>query len=265
MPTVVAVDSRCAYKLPRGDISSAVSVEHGATVPMPDGRQVAMGPISFASPADPPYFAMSLPSVWRAAGVTSTLGLERLMDGVLLHEMSHTRQTALATMALDPIARANDLGADLNDDIVQQTFGKDPAYAAAYAIERDRLFAAAAARDPRQARRLAGEALRMMRERRARWFIGRRAYLGDLDDVFLTMEGLGQWLAYAWYVSRRGGSIAPSRALAGVRRAGDQWSQDEGLALFLVIDRLLPDWQRRAFREPDWRASRLLASAVGEQ
>jgi hypothetical protein len=29
-----------------------------------------------------------------------------------------------------------------------------------------------------------------------------------------------------------------------------------------VVDRLLPGWQERAFRDPDWRAERLLAAAV---
>jgi hypothetical protein len=47
-----------------------------------------------------------------------------------------------------------------------------------------------------------------------------------------------------------------------VRRGGRQWSQDQGLALLLVVDRLLPGWQQRAFRDPDWRAERLLAAAV---
>jgi len=33
----------------------------------------------------------------------------------------------------------------------------------------------------------------------------------------------------------------------------------------LVVDRLLPDWQERAFREPDWRAENLLAAALQPQ
>jgi len=31
-----------------------------------------------------------------------------------------------------------------------------------------------------------------------------------------------------------------------------------------VVDRLLPDWQARAFRDPDWRAERLLEAALAE-
>ena len=63
-------------------------------------------------------------------------------------------------------------------------------------------------------------------------------------------------------LSPEGGGLTPADALRGVRRNGRWWSQDEGLALMLVVDRLLPGWQQRAFRDPDWRAERLLTAAV---
>ena len=101
-----------------------------------------------------------------------------------------------------------------------------------------------------------------MRARRARWFTGEQAVFAALDDVFLTMEGMGQWLAYRSLLSPGGGGLAPDAALPAVRRGGRQWSQDQGLALMLVVDRLLPGWQQRAFADPDWRAERLLSAAL---
>jgi hypothetical protein len=220
-----------------------------------------MGPISFAYDRD--RFVMTLPSVWRAAGVTSELGLERLMDGVLLHEIMHTRQSGLATEHLaGPAASAGVSDAELSDDLLQERFEGDPEYVAAWGAERDLLYAAAAARSDAEARRLAGEALGLLRARRARWFNGERAGFAELDDIFLTMEGMGQWLIYRYFVSPAGGSVAPDEALAATRRGRRWWSQDEGLALVLVVDRLLPGWQARGFRDPDWRAERLLAAAV---
>lgn len=233
---------------------------------MPNGKELPLGPISFATGDVDGYFVMSLPSVWRAAGVKSGLGVEGLMDGVLLHEIMHTRQAELAGPLLDALARANGVSEDeLTDDIVQNRFGKDPAYRAAYERERDLLFSAAAAADDREARRIAREALSALRERRARFFSGGKAFYSDFDDIFLTMEGMGQWLAYRHYLSPRGGSIDPATALREVRRDGSQWTQDEGLALILVVDRLLPGWQTRAFREPEWRAEAMLAAVVGER
>jgi len=264
LPEVVAIDRKCTYRLPAGDLAEAVAVPHGGTVRLPGGNEASLGPISFASGDASGYFAMSLPSVWREAGVTSEVGLERLMDGVLLHEIMHTRQTALAYAVLGPLVAETGIPDDeLNDDIVQQRFGGDPDYAAAWSEERDLLFAAAAAPDDDEARRLATLALERMRARHARWFSGDKAAFASLDEVFLTMEGMGQWMIWRYFLSPEGGGYAPEQVLAAVRRGGRQWSQDEGLALILVVDRLLPGWQERAFRDPDWRASRLLEAALG--
>jgi len=265
LPTVVAIDGSCTFLLPEGDFDRAEGQPHGETVVLPDGAEAPLGPISFAS-GEGGYFAMSLPSVWREAGVDSPLGLETLMTGVLLHEMMHIRQTALAAMTLGDAAQRVGVSDDeLTDDIVQQRFGDDPDYVAAYTAERDALFAAATAANDDEARRLAAEALALMRARRERWFTDDRAGFTELDDVFLTMEGMGQWLIYSYFLSAAGGSQAPEVALPAVRRGGRWWSQDEGLALMLVVDRLLPGWQARAFQDPEWRAAELLAAAVGEE
>jgi hypothetical protein len=264
LPTIVAIDDRCTYLLEDGRVSSPIRTQaHGGSATLPDGREVGVGPISFASHEAGGFFAMSLPSVWRAAGVTSELGLERLMDGVLLHELLHVRQSALANAALARPIEASGIADDLlDDDIIQRQFGSDPAYATAWAEERDLLFAAAAAPDDDAARRLAAAALERMRSRRARWLNGANAPFAELDDIFLSMEGMGQWLAYGALRSPEGGGVSADQALPAIRRGGRQWSQDQGLALLLTVDRLLPDWQQRAFRDPDWRAERLLAAAV---
>lgn len=261
LPTVYAIDAVCTFKLPAGDVASIQGERHGEQVALPDGQQVPLGPISFAFDRD--QFVMSLPSVWRAAGVTSELGLETLMDGVLLHEIMHTRQSELASASLAPLAASAGVADDeLTDDIVQDRFASDPAYAAAWSEERDILYAAATAADDAETRRLAARALELVRARHSRWFAGDKSAFAGLDDVFLTMEGMGQWMIYRYFLSPEGAAVPPAQALRAVRRGGRQWSQDEGLALMLVIDRLLPGWQRRAFRDPDWRAERLLAAAV---
>jgi hypothetical protein len=262
LPTVAAIDGHCTYLLPQGRFEDATARPHTGTAILPDGAEAPIGPISFAS-GEGGYFAMSVPSVWRAAGVGSEFGLERMMEGVLLHEMMHIRQSELATRALAGVPGAAGIPDDeLTDDLVQERFGGDPEYVAAYTAERDTLFAAAAATDDAQARQWAAQALEQMRARRARWFTADKAAFAPMDDVFLTIEGMGQWLIYQYFRSPEGGGLSPADALRGVRRGGRWWSQDEGLALILVVDRLLPGWQSRAFRDPDWRAERLLAAAV---
>lgn len=259
LPTIETADAACTYVLPRGNFALIQGQAHGG-MPVLAGQAVPPGPVSFAN--GPDRFVMTLPSLWRAAGVTSEAGLERLMTGVLLHEIMHTRQAGIAASAIGAMERASGLGDGLSDDSVQHAFADNADYVAAWQAERDLLFAAAAAPDDRQARDLAGQALAMLRDRRARWFTGDKAWMSDADDVFLTMEGAGQWLAWREMAASDGGNLPPAAALAATRRGGRQWTQDEGLALMLVLDRLLPDWQQRAFREPDWRAANLLELAV---
>jgi len=262
LPQVIAIDADCTYTIPAGDLAVMSAVPHGETVQIPGGPELPVGPISFANGKD--AFIMSLPSVWRAAGVESEVGLERLMSGVLLHEMMHVRQTALANAALDPTVKAHGLEETLSDDLLQEVFEPDADYAATFGAERDLFYAAAAAQGDDEARRLAAEGLRLLRERRAKFFTGDKAYFTELDDVFLTMEGMGQFLIYTYFRSPEGGALNEAAAVNAVRRGRKWWSQDEGLALFLVLDRLLPDWQQRGFSEPDWRAQNLLAAALAQ-
>ncbi|MBY8825194.1 hypothetical protein [Sphingomonas colocasiae] len=266
LPTIIAIDAACTYtgKADRQGRLRWTAAAHGDPVALPGGNSAPIGPISFASPdngaAGTGYFAMSLPSVWRKAGVTSELGLERLMDGVMLHELMHTRQFYFANPRLAALTRDHGLPDDIGDDSLQDAFKADAGYVAAYEAERDLLYAAATAATDGEARVLAGKALAKMRARRAGYFTGANAKWQPLDDLFLTMEGLGQWLAYAWYV--KSGVPAPA-AIEAVRRKRNFWSQDEGLALFLTIDRLVPGWQRDAFAEQPLLGEALLAKAAG--
>jgi hypothetical protein len=268
LPKIVAIDGACTYVAPAGSKARPrwTGTPHGGTVRLPGGPPTPVGPISFAAtePDGTGFFAMSLPSVWRKAGVKSALGVEGLMDNVMLHELMHARQFYFANPALAELTKRHGLPDSIGDDSLQDRFGKDPAYAAEYARERDTLFAAAAAQDDAEARRLAGEALAMLRARRAKWFTGENAYWTRLDDIFLTMEGVGQWLSYAWTTAPFGRALPRDAALREVRRGGSQWTQDEGLALFLTIDRLVPNWQALAFAEQPVLAEALLARAANK-
>ena len=269
LPRIYAIDGQCTYVADPQPGQALVwrGTAHGGKVSLPGGRPQPVGPVSFAAPGEgadgKPFFAMSLPSVWRAAGVSSGLGVEGLMDGVLLHELMHVRQFYFANPALAEITRQYDLPDSIDDDSLQAAFKGKADYVAAWERERDTLYAAAAAPDDREARRLAGEALAMMRARRARWLSGANAHWAKLDDIFLTMEGLGQWLAYGWYRAPFGMALEADTAQAEVRRKGQWWTQEEGLALFLVIDRLVPDWQARAFAAKPELAEALLERASG--
>jgi uncharacterized protein (UPF0297 family) len=258
LPTVHVFDARCAYVLPAGSIDAAAGRSHDGSRVQINGRDLPVGPISFADGSG--TFVMSLPSLWRAQGVNGTFGLERLMDAVLLQEIMHTRQAELASTVLDAAEAAKPKGAEISDDLIQELFKSDPAYVTRYEHERDLLFAAAAAKNDADSRRLAAQALAEIEQRRSTHFVGRNAYLNGVEDVFLTMEGMGQWMGYRMYLDL---GVRPEAALAEVRRGGKYWSQDEGLAIMLVADRLSPDWKKRAFVQQHWGATTLLRAAIG--
>ena len=101
-----------------------------------------------------------------------------------------------------------------------------------------------------------------MRSRQARWFTGDEAVFAALDDIFLALEGVGQWAGYAWLAHPEGGGVAADEAIRIMLGRRRWWVQDEGLALLLVVDRLLPDWPALEFSVPAPGASELLERAV---
>jgi hypothetical protein len=239
---------------------------HNGVVTLPDGNRVPPQVASFASPyADNTrvFFTMALPSVWQVGGIESgEFGLDNLTTAVLIHEITHTRQFASYTPRMEALDKRYDIGAFLTDDIVQDTFSENAGYVATYEAERDLIYHALAASSDVEARAMTGEALARMRTRQMRYFAGVNEKLIALDDIFLTMEGIAQWAAYSWLVDENGGRFAPDVAVPGMRRGGRQWSQDEGMAIFLLIDRLVPGWQARAFAAEPATAMQLLALAA---
>jgi hypothetical protein len=239
---------------------------HHGHLSLPHGKRVPVQLMSFAAPAEQGgegFFVMAAPSVWEQARVTSDLGLEKLLVAVFLHEMTHTRQFYAFLPRMDALTQKWALPDDLNDDAVQERFSGTPEYVAAYHQERDLLFAAAAASTAPESRALASQALALMKQRHAQWFTGADERYRELDSVFLTLEGIGQWAAYQWTRHPLGGGVEPTEALKGIRRGGTWWSQDEGLALCLVLDRLLPTWTNLAFAPEPLEVPALLERALG--
>jgi len=238
---------------------------HAGTILLPDGGESPVGVTSFTKGADGlAYFVMSTPSVWSAGGVGRGEDLERTMVGVMLHESSHVTQIGNYGKRLGALIERHALPDSFNDNAVQERFRANPEFAAAIGNE-IRLFAqAAAAEDEAEARYLASEARESMRARAARWFTGADAYLLEAEDLWLTFEGSGQWLAYRWLTDTRGGGVKPADVLP--RFTGDsQWSQAEGFALVLALDRFTASaWRKHAFGDGAKTVLEMLDAALAE-
>lgn len=227
---------------------------HKGELILPDGQKVPVGLMSFAGSAKDgkSFFVMGAPSFWKTAGVKSDeLGLDNLLTGVFLHEFSHIRQfNGFGTM-VGAIESSHAFGGiEMSDDIVQDHFKKDSAYIKDFRFETGKFYEAAFAASTEQARSLAKEGLDMLRSRHAKYFTDDKAILSELDHIFLSMEGMGQYLAVAWLIHPKGGNLSLDTAVDGFRRKRNQWSQEEGLALFLLLTKLTtPDWKATMFSE----------------
>jgi hypothetical protein len=102
----------------------------------------------------------------------------------------------------------------------------------------------------------------MMKSRYARWFSGKDAYLADIEPVWLTLEGSGQWLAYRWETDKRGAGVHARDVTPGFEN-DKWWSQREGLAAFLALERLTGSaWKQQAFGRGEKTIVQMLDEAI---
>ncbi len=243
-------------------IVNALIVSHSGKIALPDGGEVPASLLSFAATYDQgksSFLISALPSVWRKAPhLQSEPNVNRLAASVFVHEMTHTLHHGFYAR-LTEIEKRKKTEDEINDDLIQKRFEKVEAFKAMIESERKLLYDAASEPDHVEQRRLAAIALKAIENRRSIYFNGETAEFAEIEDVFLTMEGVANWAAFKAAMEQ---GLGRPEALTLIRRGGKYWSQDIGLALFLVIDDLLPNWQTRAFATRNATAYELLRDAV---
>jgi hypothetical protein len=224
---------------------------HKDSLTLPDKSVVPINLMTFAAeiPTEgKSFFVMPLPSFWQQTGVSSKeLGLENLITGVFIHEFSHSQQMQNFGKRMTAFEKQNNYGIEFSDDIIQNIFEKDTTYLKYYKKEIDFLYGLIKNNSLDKSTVNAG--LTLMKKRQNEYFKGKYNNLNEIDNFFLTMEGLGQYSMFLWLKHPKGGNITRERAIEGVRRGGKWWSQDEGFALFLILDKLtIPkNWAKDMF------------------
>jgi hypothetical protein len=283
LPWVVLFDATCVWHLnpdaslpasartmttPLTFAGAAVPVRalaHTGTLEQPNGVPMTVemkASTSLYRNGRAAFFVMAMPSVWRSRDGSGPARAEYL-QGVFSHEMTHTRLLVAINRRVRDLARTHDLVYPINDDVIQTEFHRVGGFAAAVNRERDLLYRAALEPALDRKRDLAARALDLVRSRHARYFTGANAAYAELETLFLTMEGVGQWAAYRLTTARAGGNEAESLRL--VRDNRRFWSQDVGLALFLLVDALVPDWQARIFSPAPASPLALLEESLGRR
>lgn len=242
------------------------TIRHDGVIDLPDGDQMPAAVTSFTGvDGDRAWFVMSTPSVWRAEGVPGgPLGLETLMVAVLLHEGIHVLQVPTYGARISAMIERCALPDSFNDDSIQERFQGEDAFSSSVEREMELLFSAAAAPDDATARVLAREARAQMHARHERWFVGEDACLREAEDLWLTLEGTGQWVGYGWLTHAGGAGATPDAVTSGFGRRSRWWSQNLGLALVQALDRLDGgDWRRHAFGDGELTVMQMLDAALG--
>ncbi len=238
--------------------------KHGDSIRLPDSSVIPVGLLSFAGEAKgKAFFVMPLPSFWEEAGVKSAeLGLSNLVTGVFLHEFSHAQQMQNFGKQMSKDEQAYDFGVPFDDDLIQHIYGKDSAYVALFRQELN-AFYKSVDNDILDTTALK-HGLVLMEQRWQQYLHRKQAHLPVLDQFFLTMEGVGQYSMYSWLVHPKGANLDRLTAMNGVRRGKKWWSQEEGLAMFLALERLetAKVWGQKMFGDEIFSVIQLLRKAI---
>jgi len=214
---------------------------------VPDREPLPLVPRSVTmvnSKGQKPFTILPLPRLFRrAAPPDEAAELNKAFLGAAVHELTHTRQLVGYGKRLDDLRARFRLPETVDDNIIQERYGEDTVYAAILAEERAALNEAVFAKNAVEAKSQLGIALESADLRKKTFFDGDNAGLSELEDFFLVLEGAGMWAQYQQ--ARR---VAPpsepwQRTLSLLMNRTQSWSQGEGLALFVLLDRYRPNWQ----------------------
>lgn len=271
LPPLVLFDTRCVYDVTVGQRWSVTAAAHGGAVRLPNGRTIPPIGIGITSPArgdSTLFLALALPDAWSAdpryRGANETrLGWEQYLVTAFSHEMAHARMLP----GLLPRLRTLEVAIfpdTLEDNLVQDRFRRVLPFARSVARETEMLGRAFRARTTATRAAYVRAALEMIRQRRGQYYTGNLSSWGELEQVFLDLEGVAQWTALhlAHGSARLPAGEQMDRLLARFRSTSEFWSEDQGLMMILVLDQMRPDWQQRMITSNGGTAFDLLAEAV---
>jgi hypothetical protein len=244
---VILFDAACEYRLDAGAMTPTGTL-HGGHIALPNTQRLAPAPVGFASLAvgdTAPFLVMALRSVWESDTMQIDEDWDQFLTRSFIHEMTHTRQLPVVVPRLRAAGGLAGMN-DVDDDIIQETFDTSAAFGTAVQREIQLLYEAAAARGAADRQRRARLALNAIKARREQFFGGEAAPWAFVEQVMLDLEGAAEFAELS-YLRLANPRTPPTRLLQRVRGDHAFWSQDEGLALFLLLDALHPGWSGETF------------------
>lgn len=231
---------------------------HNDTLTLPTGQRVPVQLMTFAAPSEKEdvesFFVMAAPSFWQSAGIDcKEVGLDKMLTGIFVHEFAHTRQMNGFGSKISGFEKNNKFDFNVNDDIIQNYFSDDSIYIEQFKREVDLFYKATTVENEKEMIELTKQGLALLRKRQEEYLEPEKGILVEIDQVFLTMEGIGQYAMVSWLEHPKGGNVGRDVAIKATRRNKKWWSQDEGLALVMVYKSLVadPDWKGMFSQHPE--------------
>lgn len=240
---------------------------HDGYILLPDKTKMPLGIMAFASllpnEKDKSFIAMPLPSFWKEGDVNSNkLGLSNLLTGIFIHEFSHTQLMQSFGVQLSLLENSMNFVIPFDDNLIQHIFQNDSSYVQAYNQEVDILYYIINQEVFNKV--LFNRSRVLMNQRHKAYFKAHYKELQKVEDFFLTMEGLGQYSMYLWLIHPKGGNYNRQVAIEGVRKNKKWWSQEEGFAMFLVLDKISKSkkWAKEMFGQKSTTITSILEKRI---
>ncbi|MGL4632774.1 MAG: hypothetical protein ACRCVT_16340 [Leadbetterella sp.] len=217
--------------------------KHNGILILPDSSKRDVQLMTFASPTNEKnvkaYFVMPLLSFWIKEKVDGHgIGLEKLTAGVFTHEFSHTTQLE----SFDKFGAYFDeyqkkFGQEnFGDDMMQNIFENDKLVKEAYEQE-FQFFKNAGFASENERVELTKIAIESFNNKHKLITSKDKKDLRTLDDIWLTMEGVGQYAMYEYFINPKGANLTEEQALKAIKTRF--WSQEEGFSMFYLLSKYI--------------------------
>ena len=215
--------------------------EHNGEVILPDSTPVNVQLMTFAAPKNNgAYFVMPALSYWEHVGLKNEIvPIDVMINGIFVHEFAHTSQINAIAAKIIALEGKRKYKYPVNDDIIQNYFKDDSIYTMKFNEEVEELFELLGISEKSDFKIKTKQWLEKFRMRQKEYFNEISPDLVEMEDLFLTMEGIGQYAMFKFYMSEEGGKYSDRLALKATRYNKKFWSQEEGLGLILLYEKLI--------------------------
>lgn len=215
---------------------------HKGSLLLPDSSRTDVKFMIFTSQANEKaikaFFVMPLLSFWVKENENGHgISLEKFTAGVFAHEFSHSQQLGSFRKFDKYIETYLNKYGDENfgDEMIQEMFSKDTIIQRLYNKELEAFKKAGTITNETERKAQVNVALDVFDSKHKFISDKEKKDLKMMDDIWLTMEGLGQYAMYSYLINPKGANLSLDKSFETLETKS--WVQNEGFALFYLLSK----------------------------